>query len=139
MRVVVRVHDGTAYCRPEAHVALAAGLADVDVLVVDVADLADRGPGFDRDQANFARREPELRVFALFGHQLRRVACGPAQLAALAGLELDIVHHRAYGDVLNLERVADFDIGRLAREDLIAYREAHRRDDVALLAVCVMQ
>ena len=41
VRVVAGVHDGAADGRADAHVALAAGLAKVDVLMVDVADLAD--------------------------------------------------------------------------------------------------
>ena len=42
--VVIRVHDGTADGGTPAHVALATGLTDVDVGVVDVADLADAWP-----------------------------------------------------------------------------------------------
>src|SRR5215470_7661181 len=40
VRVVDRVHGGAARLRAHAHVALAAGLADLDVLVVGVADHA---------------------------------------------------------------------------------------------------
>src|SRR5581483_1404435 len=43
VRVVDRVHRGAADRGPLALPAAAAGLAPVDVLVVDVADLADRG------------------------------------------------------------------------------------------------
>ena len=36
MRMVAGVHDGTTAAGADAHVALAAGLAEVDVLVVEV-------------------------------------------------------------------------------------------------------
>ncbi len=39
--MVAGVHDGTTAAGTDAHVALAAGLAQVDVLVVDVGNLAD--------------------------------------------------------------------------------------------------
>src|SRR3982751_690425 len=44
VRVVDRVHGGAARLRAHAHVALAAGLADRDVLMVGVADHAHRRP-----------------------------------------------------------------------------------------------
>src|SRR4051812_18938011 len=44
VRMVDRVHGLAARLRAHAHVPLAAGLADVDVLVVGVADHAHRGP-----------------------------------------------------------------------------------------------
>ena len=43
VRMVARVHDHAAHLGPPAHVPGAAGLADVLVLVVEVADLADGG------------------------------------------------------------------------------------------------
>ena len=43
VRMVARVHDHAADFGPLAHVPGAAGLAQVLVLVVEVADLADRG------------------------------------------------------------------------------------------------
>mgnify|MGYP000081025704 CR=1 FL=1 len=41
--VVAGVHNGTADGRTPTHVALAAGLTELDVLVLKVADLADAG------------------------------------------------------------------------------------------------
>ena len=49
--MVIRVHDGTANGGTPAHVALTTGLTDVDVGVVDVADLADAGLAVQLDQA----------------------------------------------------------------------------------------
>ena len=43
VRMVAGVHDGTTAAGADAHVALAAGLAQVDVLVVEVGNNADGG------------------------------------------------------------------------------------------------
>jgi len=45
VRVVNRVHRHTARLRADAHVTLAAGLADLDVLMIVIADRADGGAG----------------------------------------------------------------------------------------------
>ncbi len=53
--VVAGVHDGTAAAGTDAHVALTASLAEVDVLVVDVRDLADNCGAVDRHIAHLTR------------------------------------------------------------------------------------
>ena len=52
--MVARVHDHAPDLGPLAHVAGPAGLAQVLVLVVQVADLADRGHALDADPADLA-------------------------------------------------------------------------------------
>ena len=56
VRVVDRVHGRTARLRAHAHVALAAGLADRDVLVVGVADRRRRSRGTPRGPCASRRR-----------------------------------------------------------------------------------
>src|SRR5438132_11396570 len=46
VRVVDRIHRGAARLRPDAQVTLASRLADLDVLVLGVADRADRRAAF---------------------------------------------------------------------------------------------
>src|SRR5262245_25839451 len=55
-RVIDRVHRDAANVRAPAQPAAAAGLADRHVLVIEVADLADRREALDVDQPNLARR-----------------------------------------------------------------------------------
>ena len=43
VRMVVGVHDGTADCRTDAHMALAAGLTDIDQIVIRIAHDANCG------------------------------------------------------------------------------------------------
>src|SRR3712207_4742335 len=94
VRVVDRVHGLAARLRAHAQVALAAGLADRDVLVVGVADDADGRPALRADHAHLARGQAQRRHGALAGHQLDRRARRAGELAALAGLQLDVVDDR---------------------------------------------
>ena len=80
--------------------AFAAGLADVDVGVVDVADLTDGGKAVQTDLAHLGGGEADGGHAVLLGHQLGGDAGAADELGALAGVELDVVDHGADGDVL---------------------------------------
>src|SRR5699024_4261222 len=60
--VVAGVHDGTADGGPPAHVALTAGLAEVDVLMIHVADLADGGDAVQGHVAHLAAGQTDQGV-----------------------------------------------------------------------------
>src|SRR3954451_14739797 len=139
VRVIDRVHRRAARLRAHAHVALPAGLADLDVLVVGVADRADGRAALGPDQAHLARREAERRHVAVLGHELDADAGRAPELAAAAGVELDVVDDRADRHVAQRQRVADRDLGAGARRDGHPDAQAVRREDVALLAVDVVQ
>src|SRR6476619_3287837 len=139
VRVVDGVHDDTANGRALALPAHPAGLAPVDVGLLGVADLADRRAAADVDVAHLAGRHPELGPRALLGDQLRRVAGGAGDLRAATGPELDAVDGRADRDVAQRQVVAGLDVGADPGFDRRALAEALRRDDVALLAVGVVQ
>src|SRR4051794_17201292 len=139
VRVVDGVHDHTADGRALALPPHPAGLAPVDVRLLGVADLADRGAAADVDVPHLARRHPQLCAGALLGDQLGAVAGGPGDLGATAGPQLDAVDRRTDGDVAQREVVARLDVSTHARLDRRALLHTHRRDDVALLAVGVVQ
>ena len=86
VRVVVRVHNGAADRRADAHVAGTAGLADVHVLMVDIADLTDDCNAVRANEADFAGRQTDLRKLRVLCHQLGVVAGGADELCAAAGL-----------------------------------------------------
>ena len=106
VRMVVGVHDRTTDSRSPAHVAFPAGFADRDVLMVDVADLADAGVAVDVDVALFAGGEADQGVVPFLRHQLRHVAGRADQLGALAGVELDAVDEGTERNVRKGKRVA---------------------------------
>src|SRR5579884_560057 len=139
VRVVDGVHRGAAHGRTLAEPAAAARLADRDVAVLDVPDLADGRAAGEEHAAHLARRQPQRRVAAVLRDELHARAGRARHLAALPGLQLDVVHERARRDVLERERVPRLDVGADARLDDRADPHAGRREDVALEAVRVVQ
>src|SRR5690606_5355240 len=118
---------------------LAAGLAPVDVALLGVADLADSGAAADVDQADLAGRHAQVGHLALLGEQLHRGAGGAGELGAAAGTQLDGVQRRTHGDVAQGKVVARLDVGPGTVLDAVALVQATRRENVALLAVRVVQ
>src|SRR4051812_20794935 len=139
VRVVHRVHDDTADGRALALPPHAAGLAPVDVRLLGVADPADGGAAAHVDVAHLAGGHAQLRAAALLGDQLGRVAGGAGDLGAAARTQLDAVHRRADRDVAQRQVVARLDVGAGAGLHRGALAQVRRRDDVALLAVGVVQ
>ena len=139
VRVVAGVHDGTADGRSDTHVTLLAGFTDLDSVVLDVADLTDRCEAVHTDVANFAGGKSDLSHIALFCHELRLSAGGSYKLTALAGIKLDVVDERTYGDICERKRVAGFDIGVSARVENVAVGYADGSHDVALVALIVLK
>src|SRR3954451_3405157 len=117
VRVVDGVHDDTADGRALALPAHAAGLAPVDVRLLGVADLADRGAAAHVDEAHLARGQPQRGAGALAGDQLGAVAGRPGHLGTAAGTQLHAVDRRTDGDVAQRQVVARLDVGVRARLD----------------------
>jgi hypothetical protein len=67
VRVIGCIHNYTADCRADTHATLAAGFADLHILVLLIADYANRGPAFGVNHSNFAAGQAYLGVIALFG------------------------------------------------------------------------
>src|SRR5512143_1408063 len=136
-RVVDRVHRDAAVVRLPSEPAVAAGLADGNVLVLEVSDLADRGVAVHTHAPELARRHTEERVRSLLRHELSAGPRRAGHLAAAARLEFHVVHDRAERDRLQRKRVSDDDVDRRARDDRLADGEAGGRHDVPLLPVGV--
>src|SRR5262245_22233699 len=136
-RVVDRIHDRATHRWPEATPAHAARLADRDVLVIEIADLADRGHAVEADEPDLARRQLQGRAAAFLGQQLRLSAGAAAELSAAARLELHVVHQGADRDVPDRPRVPGQDVGLGTGHHDVTSLEAVGRDDVALLAVAI--
>src|SRR5205085_11166733 len=135
VRMVDRVHGGAAHGRALALPAAAASLPAGDVLVVDVADLADRGAAGERHAAHLARGQAQDAVALVLRDELHAGAGAPRHLAALARLQLDVVDERAGRDVLERQRVPGLDVGARTRLDRRADAQPRRREDVRLRAV----
>src|SRR5262249_61933511 len=105
----------------------------------EVPGLADGGEAVGVALAVLAGGTLDLGVLAFLGHELGRRARAANHLPTLALPEFDVVDHRARGDRLQGEAVAGEDVGALAREDGLADLHPLRPEDVALLAVRVVQ
>src|SRR6195952_3691258 len=111
VRVVDRVHDDTMDGGALALPSHTAGLAPVDVALLGVADLADRGAAAHVDAADLTAGHAERRVGAFLSQQLDADSGGTAHLRAATGAELHGVDHGARGDVAQRQVVTRLDVG----------------------------
>ena len=100
VRVIAGVHNHTANRRTHAHVALSSCFTDRNVLMIEIADLTDRSAAENRNHANLAAGQANLREPVFLSHQLRRIACGTNHLAALSRMKLDVMNHSTNRDKL---------------------------------------
>src|ERR1700722_2977584 len=100
VRVIDRVHRNTAVRRTNALPAVASGLTDRDILVVRVANLANRRHALDEHLAGLARGQLQKSVIAFFGNQVDLCAGRTRHLCTLTRTQLDVVHDRTNRNVL---------------------------------------
>src|SRR3954468_9619516 len=139
VRVIDRVHGEAADGGPPALPAIAAGLADADDFVLGVPELSDGGTALEQHLAHLGRGHADLRVLAFLGHQLAERSGAADELRATAALQLHVVDHGAERDRVQGQRVARADVDVVARLQDVADVHADRPEDVALLAVGVME
>src|SRR6266852_2778446 len=139
VRVIHRVHGHTTnrrlFSAPPRPSRLAKGL----VLVVQVTHLAHGRLAFHAELAHFARRHLHQRQVAFLAQQLRRRSRGAHGLSAASRVQLQVVHHRSGRNVADLQGIARKNVRALASRNRRAHRKPHRVQDVALVAVRVMQ
>src|SRR5206468_82668 len=88
---------------------------------------------------HFGGAQPQRDVVAFLRHHLNAGARGAGQLAPAPDLELHVVHRGAERDLEQRHRVPDPDVRAWTGDDGVAYGEALGGQDVALLAVRVVQ
>src|SRR5690606_8791979 len=137
MRMIDRVHGDTANRRALAEPAGPACLGELDILLVRVGNRADRREAFPRNDALFTGGQTKLGIAGVLADQLDIRACGARELAALAGLHLDVMHDRADRHILQRHRIAGLDVDVAARNHLVARSDTLRRQDVGKLAVLI--
>ena len=136
--MVHRVHHHAAVVRHSAKPARTARLADLLVHVIRVGHRADRGHALGPHHAQFAGLEFDLRIAGVLADQLRIGARGARDLAAGAGLHLDVVDDRANRDRRHRHGVARLDIGPCTGHHGIARAQPLRCQDIGQLAVLVL-
>ena len=119
--------------------AVTARLADANQCMIGVPDLANRRAALVADEPHLARRHDQRRNPVLTGGELDLRTGRAGQLAALAGEHLDVVNHQTERDVAQHLGVADARLRCRPGHDFLTDLDPLRRQDVALLAVSVMQ
>src|SRR5699024_2968054 len=99
VRVINRVHDNATNLRAATLPAHTAGLTPVDVALLSVTDLADRGAAADKDIADLARGHTKLGVIAFLRDQLDGRTRRTRDLGAATGAQFDRVNNRTQRDV----------------------------------------
>src|SRR5439155_367807 len=138
-RVIDRVHGDTADSRAAAEPARFARLADGQQLVLGEPDFADRRQALTPHHPHFGRAEAQRDVVAFFRDDLHARARATAQLSAAPDFQLHVVHRRAQRDFEQRHRVAGTDVRARPGDDAVAHVQAFGREDVALLAVRVVE
>src|SRR2546426_5353468 len=138
-RMVHRIHGYAAHSGVASQPAALPRFTNRQQLVLRVPHFADRREALAAHHAHLRRAEPERDVVALFRNDLRARARAAAQLAAAADLQLDVVHRGAQRNLEQRHRIAGADVGTRTGDDAVAHVETLGRDDVALLAIAVMQ
>src|SRR5216683_2463273 len=139
VRMVDGIHSHAAHRRLDALPTRASCFSIGFILMIEVADLADRRHALHGKLANFAGRQLHERQVAFFAQQLRRAAGRTHHLAAAPRIEFQVVHHRAGRNVLELQRIARKNVRALAGRNRRAHFQSHRMQDVALVAIGVVQ
>src|SRR5690348_3586819 len=139
MRVIHRIHHRAAHVRAAAEMPRAPRLADADILMIEIAHLANRRDAVEMNAALLARRQADDGVIAFLRHQLRRGSRAADDLPAAALMQFDIVDDSAGWDTADRQRIAHADVRLRAAHHPVADLQAVRREDVAFLAVHVMQ
>src|SRR6266550_490590 len=138
-RVIDGVHRHAADAGAAAQPARLPRLADRQQLVLGVPDFPDRREALAPHHPHLRRAEAERDVVAFLRDDLHAGPGAAAQLPTAADLQLDIVDRRAERDFEQRHGVADADIRARTRHDVVADVQALRRQDVAFLAVRVVQ
>ncbi len=139
MGMVNRVHDHAPHFRPSSKPATTARLAQTGVLVLRVTHLPDAGAAAHVHLAGFPGGQPDLGIVPFTGHQLRRRAGSPNHLGAFSFLELNVVYLTAQGDGRQRQAVPRLNISVLSGHDIRTHLEAHRRQDVTLVTIRIME
>jgi hypothetical protein len=98
--VIGRVHNNTADTRSKAHVALTASFANLDILMLLVANNSNSSQAVKINQTHFATRQADLAVVFVFTDQLSTGTGCSNQLSAPARLKLNCMDNGAGWNIL---------------------------------------
>jgi ribosomal protein S19 len=125
VRVIDRVHRDAAIVRHLPQPAGFTGLAERNVFMFDVANLADGRHAFHLHAANFARRQFQQCVFGFARNQLCLCTGRTRHLRTLSRPQLDVVNHCSRRNILERQSVSDQNVRFRTRRHRPADFERH--------------
>ena len=137
--VIDGVHDHTADRGPPAHVALATGRTELDILMLEIADLADDRVAHGENLAVLSRGQLDSRVLVITGHDFSQSSGRTGHLGAATGLKLNAMDHGSQRHLLQRQGIAHFNGGIRPGQDGLADLEILGSEDVTALAVDVLE
>src|SRR5688572_3141622 len=135
MRVVHRVHGETAHGGPNTPPAHRARFAVAAQIVLVVTHFANRGAAVDMHLASLTGLEAQVGIDAFARGVLHGAARAARDLAALAGLDFDVVYGRSHRDVAQRHGVAGLDRCVRTGTHFVTGRKSLGRQNVTALAV----
>ena len=106
--------------------------------VIDIGNLTHDGEAIFRNVANFATRELDLAELAVFSDEFCTCTCGTSDLSALARFHFDVVDNGVQRNIAERKSVTNAEFGTFARIQHVTNLDFGRSDDVAALAVLVL-
>ena len=105
-RVIDGIHRHTANMRSASQPSCPSGLPDTDVLMVQIAGLADGSPAIQVDHADFPGGKFNPSVFAFLGDDLRAGSGGSRQRGPFTEFQLHRVNNSPIQDIPDGEAIA---------------------------------
>src|ERR1700761_929267 len=139
VRMVHRVHHHTTHRRALALPAHPPGLTPVDVGLLGVTHLANRGAAAYVDATDLTAGHPQRRVSAFLAEQLDARTRRASKLCSPTRPQLHSVDQGTGRNIAQWQVIARLDVGVGAGLDHVTLRKTMRRNDVPLLAVQVVQ
>ena len=107
--------------------------------MISIADLANGRIATHRNPTDFAGRQFQQTDSAVTRYQLGASTGSATHLRSLARPQFDTVNHRARGYLFDGQGVAHHDVGIGTGYNCLAHFQSHRGQDVALLAIDIVQ
>lgn len=137
--MVDRVHDNSANMRTATEPPAPPRFSHIDVLMVQVSYLANRGHTRCQDASHFSGLEPHLHIVSVTAHDLSESPGAADQLTAFAGLQLDIMNRRAQRHIGKRQRIPGPDFRIHTRLQHVPDLQADRCEDVAFLSISIRE
>src|SRR5882724_1025106 len=108
VRVINRIAGDTAVDRPDAAMAGTSCLAENDVFVLRISDLANSRVAILVDAPDFTGRKANLGIAFVAGHKSRSATCRSDHLSATSGCQFEIMNRETDRNGAKRKTVAHF-------------------------------